>query len=208
MHRMRCNVVKHNQPTIRDVSNLKIRQKTGTMHSQPSPRTVVPSVHKLTLTGVVAGTTDSGETSPTIDLVRRWGRHGEVGCLSPPLVSSSPLEQHASSITSRGTCNVVLFSLDSTSSSSVDDGSGGVGRARAVFGREMIRSGVCTRSCVLPLNLSLAPDVRTPFLSAGTVAPDVSFRYPYPVGDGVVLGVSILYWSRRRGLLSISISVS
>jgi len=57
---------------------------------------------KLTLVGVVAGTiVDNGETNPTIDLVRQWGRHVGVGCLSLPVSSPPPLEQRASSIPSR-----------------------------------------------------------------------------------------------------------
>jgi len=142
-----------------------------------SPRTVCT---KLTLVGVVAGTiVDNCETNPTIDLIRRWGTHVGVGYLSPPVSSPPPLEQRASPIPSPGgTYNVVLFSLDLTSSGcSVDNGSGGiVGLARVIFGREMIRSGgVCTCSCALPLpplNLSPGPDKRTApsLVSAGTAA--------------------------------------
>ena len=148
---------------------------------------------KLTLVGVVAGTiVDNGETKPTTDLVRRWGRHVGVGCLSPPVSSPPPSEQHGSSIPSPGgTYNVVLFSLDPTSSGcSVDNGSGGiVGLARVIFGREMIRSGgVCTCTCALALALLSAPNKRNApsLVSAGTAATAVSFRYPFSVSDGVV----------------------
>jgi len=133
---------------------------------------------KLTLVGVVAGTiVDNGETNPTIDLVRRCGRHVGDGVPQPTSLIPPPLEQRASSIPSPGgTYNVVLFSLDPASSGcSVDGGSGGiVGLARVIFGREMIRSGgVCTCSCALPLlllNPSPAPDKCTApsLVSAGT----------------------------------------